>query len=92
MKSSEISTKILKSYFIEYAKTMKERFLNKNSLVVEFGSNDGILLKPFNNLGIKAIGVEPAQNIVQLARQKGCEVINDFFDFSLHSFNPFFYL
>ena len=34
----------------------------------------------FNNLGIKAIGVEPAQNIAQLSRQKGCEVINDFFN------------
>ena len=74
------TTTTLSNHFIEYAKTMKERFLNKNSLVVEFGSNDGILLKPFNNLGIKAIGVEPAQNIVQLARQKGCEVINDFFN------------
>ena len=48
---------------------MKERFLDKNSLVVEFGSNDGVLLKPFDNLGIKSIGVEPAKNIAQLAQE-----------------------
>ena len=74
------TTKTLSNHFIQYAKTMSDRFLNKNSFVVEFGSNDGVLLKPFNNLGIKAIGVEPAQNIAQLSRQKGCEVINDFFN------------
>ena len=51
---------------------MKEKFLNKNSLVVEFGSNDGVLLKPFNDLGIKAVGVEPAENIALLASKNGC--------------------
>ena len=60
---------------------MYERFLTENSLVIEFGCNDGILLKPFTNLGVKAVGVEPAQNIAKLARQKGCEVINDFFNY-----------
>ena len=74
------TTTTLSNHFNQYAKTMKDRFLNKKSLVVEFGCNDGILLKPFNNLKIKAIGVEPAHNIVKLARQKGCDVINDFFN------------
>jgi SAM-dependent methyltransferase len=74
------TTKTLSNHFIQYAKTMKKRFLNKNSLVVEFGSNDGVLLKPFNNLGVKAIGVEPSKNISKLAKQKGCKVINDFFN------------
>ena len=74
------TTKTLSNHFVKYAETMKEKFLNKNSLVVEFGSNDGVLLKPFNDLGIKAVGVEPAENIALLARQKGCEVINDFFN------------
>ena len=74
------TTKTLSNHFVKYAETMKEKFLNKNSLVVEFGSNDGVLLKPFNDLGIKAIGVEPARNITLLAKQKGCEVINDFFN------------
>ena len=74
------TTKTLSKHFEQYAKTMKERFLKKDSLVIEFGSNDGVLLKPFNDLGIKAIGVEPAKNIARLARKKGCEVINDFFN------------
>ena len=74
------TTKTLSNHFAQYAKTMKDKFLNKDSLVVEFGSNDGVLLKPFKDLGVKAIGFEPAKNIALLAMQKGCEVVNDFFN------------
>lgn len=74
------TTTTLSNHFERYARTMYDRFLNKKSLVVEFGSNDGVLLEPFANMGIKAIGVEPAQNIAKLARQKGCEVVNEFFN------------
>lgn len=74
-------TKTLSEHFQDYAKTMKERFnLNEKSLVVEFGSNDGVLQKPFKDLGILAVGVEPATNIAKIAKERGLEVINDYFD------------
>lgn len=72
-------TNTLTKHFAEYAKEMKERFLIKGSLVVEFGSNDGALLKPFMDLEVVSIGVEPATNIAEIAKSKGCIVINDFF-------------
>jgi SAM-dependent methyltransferase len=74
------TTTTLSNHFKHYAKTMHERFLDEKSLVVEFGSNDGVLLEPFGKIGVKAIGVEPAKNIAKLARQKNCEVINSFFN------------
>jgi len=74
------TTATLSNHFAHYAETMRERFLNKDSLVVEFGCNDGVLLEPFANLGVKAVGVEPALNIAKLAREKGCEVVNGFFN------------
>jgi SAM-dependent methyltransferase len=74
------TTQTLRDHFERYAKEMAERFLAQRSFVVEFGSNDGVLLKPFRDLGIQALGVEPAVNISQLARDQGCEVINDFFN------------
>jgi len=80
------TTTTLSNHFKNYAKTMNDRFLNKESLVVEFGSNDGVLLEPFADMGIKAIGVEPARNIAKLARQKGCEVINEFFNSNTANF------
>ena len=38
---------------------------------MDIGSNDGIFLEPLKNLGIKAIGVEPAKNVAKVANSKG---------------------
>lgn len=44
---------------------LKKKYnLNKNSLVVDIGSNDGTLLQQFKNIGIKKlVGVEPTNTI-----------------------------
>jgi SAM-dependent methyltransferase len=73
------TTSTLSRHFAEYAREMKDRFLESGDLVVEFGSNDGVLLRPFLDLGVNAVGVDPASNIVALAEKRGCVVINDFF-------------
>lgn len=74
------TTKSLSDHFAKYAKEMAERLLPKEgALVVEFGSNDGVLLKPFGDLGVRAVGVEPASNIARVAQARGCTVVNDFF-------------
>ena len=46
---------------------MLERFLDPADLVVEVGANDGVLLAPFE-LGVRAVGFEPAGNIARVAR------------------------
>lgn len=74
-------TNTLSEHFQEYSKTMKERFnIDSKSLVVEFGSNDGVLQKPFKDIGIISVGVEPAVNVAKIAREKGLTVINDYFN------------
>jgi SAM-dependent methyltransferase len=45
--------------------------MDGNALVVEVASNDGYLLKYFRHLGIGVLGVEPANNVAEVARQKG---------------------
>ncbi len=71
---------LLSPHFTEYAKELATEFaLNEKSLVVEFGSNIGMMLKPLRELGVKAIGVEPAQNIAEIANKLGLETIPDFF-------------
>ena len=74
------TTKTLRDHFQVYAQEMFDRFLSPSSFVVEFGSNDGVLLVPFGDLNINAIGVEPAINISNIARSRGCNVINNFFN------------
>lgn len=48
--------------------------------VVDVGSNDGILLKPLKELGVKAIGVEPSINVSKIANDLGFTTITSFFD------------
>jgi SAM-dependent methyltransferase len=55
-----------------YADDMTLRLgLHPDSLVAEVASNDGYLLQHFVAAGIPVLGVEPAANIAEVARQKG---------------------
>ena len=59
-------------HFEEYASNVYKKFkLNKNSLIVDIGSHDGILLKPFKKLGTKVLGIDPAVDIAQKATKEG---------------------
>ncbi|MBD1846054.1 class I SAM-dependent methyltransferase [Cyanobacteria bacterium FACHB-63] len=64
----------------DYSDLMVERFgLNSQSKVVEIASNDGYLLQYFVKKGIPVLGVEPAVNVSQVAKDKGIPVVNKFF-------------
>jgi SAM-dependent methyltransferase len=63
-----------------YVTKVVERFgLNRDSLVVELASNDGYLLQFVAARGIPCIGVEPTASTANAAREKGLEVIQEFF-------------
>lgn len=57
--------------------------LDQNSSVVEIASNDGYLLQYFKKLDIPSLGIEPTASTAKVAREKGIEVIEDFFSLSL---------
>lgn len=54
--------------------------LKKNDLIVDIGSNDGIGLARFSELGYKVLGIEPAKNICEIANEKGIKSKNSYFD------------
>jgi hypothetical protein len=55
-----------------YATQMTDRLgLGPDSLVTEVASNDGYLLQHFVAEGVPVLGVEPAANIAEVAREKG---------------------
>ncbi|HEY4501198.1 MAG TPA: class I SAM-dependent methyltransferase [Candidatus Paceibacterota bacterium] len=67
------------AHFAEYAKTVAERFsLTEDSFVVDVGSNDGVLLSHFKKLGMKILGIDPAQNIAAEATRNGVSTIAEF--------------
>lgn len=71
---------LLSPHFTDYAKDLVAEYkLGKDTLVVEFGSNIGMMLKPLRDLGVNAIGVEPASNIAEMANKLGLTTVNDFF-------------
>ena len=47
-------------------------------MVVEIGSNDGIMLEAWKELGVRAIGVEPSANVADVSKSRGHEVIAKF--------------
>jgi len=51
--------------------------------VLEIASNDGYLLRNFLPHGIRAVGVEPAENVAKLSRGLGIETISEFFSSDL---------
>ena len=60
-----------------YAKSMLN--LNDSDLVIEIASNDGYLLKFFNELGVRTLGIEPAENVAKTAKAQGIETLVEFF-------------
>ena len=63
-----------------YTDQVVERFnLNAESFVVEIASNDGYLLQHFVDKNIPVLGVEPAANVAEVAREKGIRTTVQFF-------------
>lgn len=77
--SSAIKT--LVEHLAVFAQETTDRFLRgrKNPCIFEIGCNDGVMLKPFAKLGVKAVGIDPATNVVNSIDSKEITVINDYF-------------
>lgn len=73
-------TKTLTGHFQDYAKKLRqEYFADGSGLLVEFGCNDGVLLSPLAESGVQAVGVDAAENVVEIAKAKGLDVRHGFF-------------
>lgn len=80
--SSAIGT--LREHFAEFSDEIGKEFaVPGESLVVEIGSNDGVLLRPLRARGIRCVGVDPATNVVNSIKEQGIRVINDCFTSSV---------
>ena len=63
-----------------FALKMKDTFsLSEKSLVIEVAANDGYLLQYFQDNNIPCLGIEPTHSTANAARNKGINIIEDFF-------------
>ncbi len=64
----------------QYTDAVIRRFkLGASHRVVEVASNDGYLLRYFKERGVAVLGVEPAANVAQVAKQAGIPTVVRFF-------------
>lgn len=66
------------SHFDELASILVER-TGGEGLIVDIGSNDGLMLAACNARGAKTLGFDPAANIAELAAERGVETHVDYF-------------
>ncbi len=63
-----------------YAAAMADRFdLDASKRIIEVAANDGYLLQYFKARGIQTLGVEPTASTARAARDKGIEIVEEFF-------------
>jgi len=75
------TSKYMIKHFSKFANAVTSlQNLDKRSFVVEIGSNDGIMLQNFQTDKIPCLGIEPSSNVANVAKDKGIEVMTDFFD------------
>jgi len=76
------TTKSFRDHFTSAAKKYVKDFkLDKDSYIIDVGSNDGIGLKPFMDLGFLNIqGIEPAKNLADLANKNGINTFHGYLD------------
>ena len=81
-------------YTSSTSKSFREHFVNaaekyikvlklkpKKSYIIDIGSNDGVALKPFKDLGFKNIvGIEPAKNLTIIANKNKIKTLNFFLE------------
>lgn len=74
------SADAMHGHFAGLADVLAHRFLESNdALTVDIGCNDGLFLSFLHSRGARTLGVDPARNIAELARERGIEVVTEYF-------------
>lgn len=71
-------------HFKNFADKLAADYLQgEDAFAVEIGSNDGIMLQNLAAAGIRHLGIEPSENVAEVAREKGIQTLSQFFDENL---------
>jgi len=78
-------SKYMQLHFKAYAELVIDRVFTgrDDPFVVELGSNDGIMLSNFKEAGYRHLGIEPSENVADVARSHGIDTLSEFFNLEL---------
>jgi len=79
---SRFSETLVASFRAHAAALIRERALGADSLVIDLGSNDGAMLEPFMEAGVRVLGIDPAEGPAAEAERRGIPTRREFFDAS----------
>jgi 2-polyprenyl-3-methyl-5-hydroxy-6-metoxy-1,4-benzoquinol methylase len=74
------TSKTYLDYMAWYARFAREQMKNWPSSVLDIGCNDGSQLDAFKRLGMSTFGVDPAENLYPVCKEKGHNVVCGFWD------------
>lgn len=74
------TTKTLISHFRQMAQDIVQVAAAEGKLVVEFGCNDGVLLRPLRQAGANVVGVDPSDVALRASQADGWPLVNDYFN------------
>ncbi len=79
------TSRYMQVHFQAFAEMIVKRILHDRTdpFIVELGSNDGIMLKHYKDAGYRHLGIEPSENVADVARAQGIETLSEFFSFDL---------
>ncbi len=75
---SGITSSLVEKLSKTASSTLSRFSVPENSLVLDIGSNDGTVLRAFQNSGMRVLGIE-ATNIAEIANRNGIETLQKFF-------------
>ena len=73
----------------EHFKEMSENHIpddivtNNESFIIEIGCNDGTFLENISNKKINHLGVDPSRNVVEKAKERGVNAIEEFYSYEV---------
>lgn len=74
------TTETGRNHYYNLAKEIVQKYnLDSEDLAIDIGSNVGVLLAGFKKNGVNVLGIEPANNMCEIANNNGIETINEFF-------------
>jgi novobiocin biosynthesis protein NovU/D-mycarose 3-C-methyltransferase len=73
------TTRTLRDHFAAVGPEIVERAGARGELAVEFGCNDGVLMRPLLGAGARALGVDPSDVALRASRERGWPLIPEYF-------------